>query len=108
MMPDGVSKMLLPSHMGAQLMSRTRDGRGRTVLELGMGSGKVALQIFLQCPCVETVIGVELVQSRYDIGKAALKRLQCAQPERFSISEGAGVVALTELTSQRSIRFHCG
>merc|ERR1719454_163479 len=63
LLPQAVSKALSPERMGAGLSS----GSAR-ILELGMGSGKVALQAFAECPSVRSVIGVEIVHSRYVIG----------------------------------------
>jgi len=53
------------------------------VLELGMGRGRVALQLFLSGA---TVIGVELASERYGLGVAALERLAHRFPQDFEIS----------------------
>lgn len=90
--------------MGAQLTS----GNAR-VLELGMGSGKVALQIFGQCPGVRSVVGVEIVHSRYVIGEVALQRLAAARPTQFRVAAHVpGERILLEEHGGRSIEFRCG
>lgn len=38
---------------------------GKKLFELGMGTGKVALQAFLECPSLQSVVGVELAPSRF-------------------------------------------
>lgn len=101
LLPDGVSKMLLPSRLGGSL------DRDAAVLELGMGSGKVALQIFLQCPGVARLLGVELVRSRYLIAEAALARLEKAFPQHFRVcSQKPGEMIRLE-QGGRQIEFLC-
>mmetsp|Transcript_45996 Transcript_45996/g.92772 ORF Transcript_45996/g.92772 Transcript_45996/m.92772 type:complete len:424 (-) Transcript_45996:47-1318(-) len=56
---------------------------GQLALELGMGRGRVALQLFLSGA---TVIGVELANERYGLAVAALERLAHRCPEQFEIS----------------------
>eukprot|EP00411_Alexandrium_monilatum_P090817 CAMPEP_0175743722 /NCGR_PEP_ID=MMETSP0097-20121207/57182_1 /TAXON_ID=311494 /ORGANISM="Alexandrium monilatum, Strain CCMP3105" /LENGTH=447 /DNA_ID=CAMNT_0017052057 /DNA_START=11 /DNA_END=1350 /DNA_ORIENTATION=- len=56
---------------------------GQLVLELGMGRGRAALQLFLSGA---TVIGVELANERYGLAVAALERLAHRCPEQFEIS----------------------
>mmetsp|Transcript_43676 Transcript_43676/g.135909 ORF Transcript_43676/g.135909 Transcript_43676/m.135909 type:complete len:457 (-) Transcript_43676:2-1372(-) len=56
---------------------------GQLALELGMGRGRVALQLFLSGA---TVIGVELANERYGLAVAALERLAHRCPEHFEIS----------------------
>lgn len=77
LLPDGVSKALTPGRLGGALQGRS------IVLELGMGSGKVAMQVFLQYPEVAHVLGVELVPSRYAIAASALRRLVARRPETY-------------------------
>merc|ERR1740121_855915 len=67
---------------------------GGSILELGMGTGKVALQAFLQCPNAQQVVGVELSSTRYDIAVAAAARLASVHGDRFSASAAeASVIA---------------
>lgn len=104
LLPDGVSKVLLPSQLGGAL-----PGTNSVVLELGAGSGKVALQTFLQCPNIRTVMGVELVSSRFAISESALERLAGALPNRFAICQhkrGESICA-EEANTGRRIEFHC-
>lgn len=102
LLPDGVSKMLLPGRLGNPITN------GSIVLELGMGSGKVALQIFLQCPGV-TVLGVELVRSRFSIAESALLRLSTAAPHRFWVSAHVRGehIRLQEVGNTRFVEFRC-
>ena len=54
MLPDGVSKALEPSRLGQAIE------KDSTVLELGMGSGTVAMQIFLQCSVRRSLKGLKI------------------------------------------------
>mmetsp|Transcript_62158 Transcript_62158/g.103237 ORF Transcript_62158/g.103237 Transcript_62158/m.103237 type:complete len:527 (-) Transcript_62158:100-1680(-) len=60
------------------------DSGRQLVLELGMGRGRLALQLFLSGA---TVIGVELASERYGLAVAALERLVHRFPEDFEISK---------------------
>mmetsp|Transcript_22741 Transcript_22741/g.64443 ORF Transcript_22741/g.64443 Transcript_22741/m.64443 type:complete len:352 (-) Transcript_22741:66-1121(-) len=106
LLPDGVSKALLPDWLGGALVHR---GGGGLVLELGMGSGKVALQIFLQCRSVAHVLGIELVPSRYAIAEAALLRLAGTHPQAFRTlqSEPGARLVLEECASGRKVEIRC-
>jgi len=53
------------------------------VLELGMGRGRLALQLFL---AGATVVGVELAAERYGMAVSALERLAHRRPDQFEIS----------------------
>ncbi len=55
----------------------------RVLVDLGMGTGKVALQAFLQFGNLNRVVGVELSASRYAVGERALFRLVELLPQRF-------------------------
>jgi len=100
LMPGGVSRaleVLVPGSSGAapdtagdaagsaDSASTVVGGRAhkQLVLELGMGRGRVALQLFLEGA---TVIAVELANERYSLGVAAIERLAHRSPERFEIS----------------------
>ena len=76
-LPAGVRKALGEAHLDAQ--------SGRSLVELGAGTGKVALQAFLECPSLLRVTAVELAAARYRVGEAALLRLCERIPERFSL-----------------------
>lgn len=110
LLPDGVSKILLPAYLGGALQGADQGASGNSVvLELGAGSGKVALQIFLQRRDVKTVVGVELVSSRFAIAAAALERLVAAKPQRFatSLHKSGESICVEEVCSGRRIEFHC-
>ncbi|CAE8607957.1 unnamed protein product, partial [Polarella glacialis] len=77
LLPDGVSQL-----MEAFFVNRPDACRAGSLLELGMGTGKVALQLFLSLPGC-SVFGVELAPSRWALADAALRRLAEAVPERF-------------------------
>jgi len=101
-LPDGVSKVLGLERLGGALQGAS------SVLELGMGSGKVALQIFVQCPTVRNMLGIELVQSRYLIGEAALQRLAATLPDVYSVrSHTPGELIRVECDGGRRIEFRC-
>lgn len=109
LLPDGVSKALHPSRLGGALPPSGSYAAG-VVLELGMGSGKVALQTFLQCPSVQELLGVELVRSRYQIGEQALRKLAAQCPERFTLTclEAGRRISMEEAGTRRRIEFRCG
>ena len=58
-----------------------------TFMDLGMGTGKVALQAYFEHPNLKRVVGIELARSRWLIGKNALHRLVREFPEEFSFSD---------------------
>jgi len=110
LLPDGVSKVLLPPYLGGALRGADQGFSSNScVLELGAGSGKVALQIFLQRRDVKTVVGVELVSSRFAIAEGALQRLVAAKSQRFAISlhKPGEVIYAEEVGTGRRIEFHC-
>ena len=52
------------------------DGRsGTSCVDLGAGGGKLALQIFLQCPNMKRVSGIELAPNRVNMGVNIAKRV---------------------------------
>lgn len=104
LLPDGVSKALSSNELGQALDVAVGGSR---VLELGMGSGKVAMQVFLQRPDVQQVVGVEIVQSRYVIGEAALRRLVGQRPEAYRGVSNNPTSASIEDTGGRRLEFHC-
>eukprot|EP00971_Amphidinium_carterae_P018595 366781-Amphidinium_carterae.1 len=55
---------------------------GELALEMGMGRGRVALQLFLTGA---SVVGVELIADRYALAVAALSVLLERYPERFQL-----------------------
>jgi len=69
----------------AKALARLRDGapdRPALALELGMGRGRLAMQIFLSGA---SVIGVEFASERYHRAVAASERLAHKRPEVFSM-----------------------
>jgi len=67
---------LLPRGVNKALDERHLDARRATVLfDLGMGTGKVAMQSFLQFPNVRRVFGVELSSARYRLAEEAMLNL---------------------------------
>jgi len=74
LLPETVSAVL--EQLGANV--------GGSILELGMGTGKVAFQAFLQCPNARQIVGVELSSARYELSVAAARRLASSCGNRFS------------------------
>jgi len=103
MLPDGVSKALHMDRLGGALAD------GSVVLELGMGGGTVAAQIFFQCQKVRHVLGVELVRSRYQIAEAALQRLATEDSTCYRIREKSSgqQVSLEEVKTGRLLECRC-
>lgn len=88
LLPDGVSKAMSSGRLGGSLLAG-----GGLVLELGSGSGKVAMQVWMQYPQVAHVLGVELVPSRYEISAVALRQLAGKRPEAFRLAPPTPVPA---------------
>lgn len=101
MLPDGVSKALDLKRLGQAL------GENSTILELGMGSGTVAMQMFLQCPSVRKVVGVEVVRSRYSIAEGALQRLAQEEPEQWRITDHVAGEKISLEGGGRVLQCHC-
>jgi hypothetical protein len=68
-----------------------------TLYELGMGTGRLALQAFLTCPTLSTVVGVELSGERYRI--AARAAAKAAARHGFTCTEEP---ARIEVVDERS------
>lgn len=87
-LPGGVAKALPWFVAGGEPDSKTQAdpnvGQNQLCLELGMGRGRMALQLFLSGA---TVIGVELASERYRLAVAAFERLAHRSPEHFEISK---------------------
>eukprot|EP00929_Paragymnodinium_shiwhaense_P067242 TRINITY_DN33858_c0_g1_i1.p1 TRINITY_DN33858_c0_g1~~TRINITY_DN33858_c0_g1_i1.p1 ORF type:complete len:352 (-),score=72.18 TRINITY_DN33858_c0_g1_i1:141-1196(-) len=105
LLPDGVSKALSPQHLGGALLENTN----RAVLELGMGSGKVAIQTFLQCPNVKRVLGIELVESRFALAEIALHKLVSNRPDDFEVKavSSGKLLRVEEKKTSRLLEFRC-
>lgn len=79
-LPSAVAKMMDPQHLAAD-----RQPSGMHMYDLGMGTGKLALQAFLEKPSLKYVVGIELAFSRYGIGEQALLRLCEIYSEQFKL-----------------------
>lgn len=104
-LPRGMSKALSEDRLRASCEGVT------TFLELGMGSGKAAIQAFFECPNLNLVIGVELAPERYKEAIAALHRLANAKPEEFQIVSEGDTHARLETQSEgqcRTLEFRMG
>lgn len=82
-LPQGVTKLLGPERFDAAHSARR-------MVELGMGSGKLALQAFFEVPQLTEVVCVELTHSRFEMAAKALRRLIAKHPDRFSYEEVRG------------------
>ena len=71
-MPAGVNKALNNSHLEAN--------ECKSLLELGSGLGKLALQAFYQYPNINRLVGVEFSVGRYRQAQRALQRLAAMYP----------------------------
>lgn len=80
MLPAGVSKALGPERL-------ISSPQVQVLLDLGMGSGKVAMQAFLEFPQLVHVVGIELAHARFDIAAGAIRKLAAKSPARFSCEE---------------------
>lgn len=67
-----------PRHLNA--------AKAETVYDLGMGTGKVAMQVFLQFPNLSRVYGIELSQARFELGEA-VRATQNKTRESFSCGD---------------------
>ena len=99
-LPAGVAKLLGPSHLRAASASH--------LVDLGMGTGKLVMQAFLEYPNLEALLGVELASSRYAIAEVALSRFAETTPpagRRYfvdtKVSEpGVRIVVVEEATGE--------
>ena len=74
LLPAGLCKMLDAQHLSVPLKTEASTGGVELVLELGMGTGKIAMQVWLE-RAVQMVIGVELAASRTVVGVEAMHSL---------------------------------
>jgi hypothetical protein len=82
LLPRGVNRALDSKHLNA-----LKQGQ-QSLLDLGMGTGKVVLQVFLQCPNLNFVYGVELSSARFRVAQAAA--LQLVDTEKMD--DGTGLM----------------
>lgn len=72
--------------MGPSMLA-VKDRGCKVLLELGMGTGRVALQSFLECPCLRKVLGVEIERRRFVAAQTAISRLADTNPDRFRLEK---------------------
>ena len=77
LLPIGLDKALDPNHLDAS--------RCKTLLELGSGIGKLAIQVFLQFQQITFVYGCEIFRKRYLNNVDAVLKLVELHPSQFSI-----------------------
>lgn len=101
MLPDGLSKAISDK--------RLKLSDAKLVLELGMGTGKLAMQVFAQAPTVQRIVGVELAPSRYRIGAEALRRLAELPHGNCKLIEDTELTCIAEENGTgRILEFRCG
>jgi hypothetical protein len=101
-LPHGVASMLEPRHLDAR--------HSRSLFDLGMGTGKLALQAFLQHPSLRRVVGIELAFSRYRIGEKALLNMVSRHPRQFVLVswKRGRRVCIASTADGRTIEFRRG
>ena len=82
LLPRGVNKALDSVHLNGR--------KAKVLYDLGMGTGKVAIQAFLQFRNLRYVYGVELSHGRYLMAEAAAIRLAMMQPHTFELRSVPG------------------
>jgi hypothetical protein len=89
--------------------------KAQVLFDMGMGTGKVAIQAFLQFRNLEYVYGVELSVGRYLVAEAAaLRMVQLLGQESFRVDAIHGEqITVTELAvydaeKGRCLRLQCG
>lgn len=78
LLPRGINK--------AMVQERLCGADAKVVYELGMGIGKVAMQVFLQFPNLSRVYGVELSAARFSMAVTSAVSLVKALPEEFELT----------------------
>eukprot|EP00944_MAST-04C_sp_MAST-4C-sp1_P002632 g2632.t1 len=99
----GVNKMLDSLHLDAASCE--------SLYDFGMGTGKLALQAWLQFRNLKKVVGVELALSRYVIGEQALLILVEAKPESFEVVSRIAdsyIIIRDKNASERTLSFYRG
>lgn len=102
LLPSGVCTLCYALFAG-----RPEDETVGPVLELGMGTGKAALQIFLALK--RDVYGVELAPNRWALADAGIQHLAAVAPERFRYEKvGENHVRLKDMLNERDCDMVCG
>jgi len=97
-LPEGVEKLFDRSHLAAD--------EARTLVDLGAGLGRLALQAFLEHPSLQSVYAVELAKGRWRLGVEALERLAERHPRLFEFTaDGSDAVVLKSVKDGRQLRF---
>lgn len=60
----------------------------KSLVDLGSGRGRMALQIFLEFPNLVNVTGVEFMKERFEVTVEMLKFVARADPKRFTFQKG--------------------
>lgn len=101
MLPDGLSKAISDKRLNVK--------DANLVLELGMGTGKLAMQVFAQITTVRRVVGIELAPSRYQIGAEALRRMAELPLGNWKLIEDTPSACIVkENDTGRILEFRCG
>lgn len=95
LLPRGANKALSPQRLDA--------GRASVLFDLGMGTGKIPIQTFLQFPNLQCVYGIELSPARYKAAEtAALELVQLLGPEHFNVDCAHGrSICITQTTPRK-------
>ena len=95
LLPRGVNKALGSKHLKATT--------ARTLFDLGMGTGKVVIQAFLQFRNLEYVYGVELSAGRFALAEeTALRMLALLGKSSFELERVPGVsITITEKPGEK-------
>jgi hypothetical protein len=108
LLPRGANKAFGSSHLNA--------ANAKVLFDLGMGTGKIAIQAFLQFRNLEYVYGVELSEGRFKVAEEYVRRMvQLLGPELYTIDtldEGRRLVVTEAATikgvKSRVLEFKCG
>lgn len=86
-MPRGVRQLMLPGALDA--------ANAKTMVDLGCGKGRLALQAFLEYVNLTQVLGVEFCRSRYDATVTGIKSLASLNSSLMSVTESKDKLILT-------------
>lgn len=98
LLPRGVNKALASDHLNAL--------SAKVLFDLGMGTGKVAIQAFLQFRNLQYVYGIELSVGRYNVAEeAVLKMISLLGADSYDVDISAGqYIRVTEMATEGSSR----